>query len=355
MRVGWIMLGKLNLSPLSPLSNTMNSRLLPFFACLLFAPLAPLTHAAGDVALNPLPDRVRVTIDGHLFTDYVFGDGASRPYCHPILAQDGTPLTRDFPMRKTEGEETDHPWHRSMWFAHSFMNGVDFWNEAGGDLARSPKEKGRSEHAALLSLSGGPVGSLVTSNRWVHPDGTLICTDTRTLRFHADASGRFIDFEITLRALPDRSLLLGDNKDGTMALRVAQWMTAPHQAGGVERGGTGHIVTARGDRDAAAWGKRAAWCDYHAERGGKTYGIAMFDHPENLRHPTWWMVRGYGLFAANPFGWHDFENLKNEPHKGDHTIPAGGSLTLRYRMFFHTGDEQSAQVAARYADYAAGK
>ena len=86
---------------------------------------------------------------------------------------------------------------------------------------------------------------------------------------------------------------------------------------------------------------------------GKHIGIAIFDHPKNPSHPTWWHVRDYGLFAANPFGKHDFEKLKDHPNAGDITIPAGGELTLRYRIFFHEGDEQSARVAQHYADYAA--
>src|SRR3954449_698467 len=98
------------------------------FALLLSA-IASLAHAADHVKLTKLADRVRVEIGGQLFTEYVFADGASRPYCYPILAPDGTGLTRDFPMKKTEGEETDHPWHRSLFFAHSYMNNVDFWNE----------------------------------------------------------------------------------------------------------------------------------------------------------------------------------------------------------------------------------
>ena len=53
--------------------------------------------------------------------------------------------------------------------------------------------------------------------------------------------------------------------------------------------------------------KRAAWVDYWAPIDGKTVGIAIFDHPENPRHPTWWHARYYGLVAANPFGIHDFE------------------------------------------------
>ena len=304
--------------------------------------------------MTKLRDRVRVEVGGALFTEYVFADGASRPYCYPILAPDGTPLTRDFPMKTTAGEETDHPWHRSLWFAHSFVNGVDFWNEGTGDVGRSPKDKGRSEHVEFLKLAGGPVGVISTQNRWVAPDGTAICTDVRTLKFQGSATGRFIDYELTLKAMPDKPLLLGDNKDGTMALRLAQWMTMPHKVKGVEVGGLGHIVTAKGDADGDAWGKRADWCDYVAEHAGRTYGIAIFDHPQNLRHPTWWMARNYGLFGANPFGWHDFENLKTEPHKGDYTIPAGGSLTLRYRFYFHLGDQKAAQVAARYLDYTAG-
>ncbi len=47
---------------------------------------------AGAVKLTTLDDRVRVEIDGKLFTEYVYGDGASRPYCYPILAADGTGL-----------------------------------------------------------------------------------------------------------------------------------------------------------------------------------------------------------------------------------------------------------------------
>lgn len=312
--------------------------------------------SAQEVRLTRLADRVRVEIRGELFTEYVFGDGASRSYCYPILAPDGMPLTRNSPMKKVEGEEEDHPWQKSLWFAHAYVNGIDFWNEAGGDLARSPKEKGHTRQDDAMEMTSGPTGILRVRNRWLGPDEKLVCTDERILKFKAGPDGRFLDFEITIFALPDQPLLFGDNKDGTMATRVAQWMTMPHKVRGQEVGGKGDIVTSTGFRGNDAWGKRADWCDYHAEKDGKIYGIAIFDHPQNLRHPTWWMARNYGLFGANPFGWHDYEpEFANEPHKGDHTIPAGGSLTLRYRFYFHTGDEKAAKLAERYAEYAAGK
>jgi len=319
-------------------------------AAVLFA-----AEGATSVKLTKLEDRVRVEIGGQLFTAYVFGDGASRPYCYPVLAADGTPLTRDFPQKDTPGEDRDHPWHRSILFEHSMINGVDFWNEGTGDIGRSPKEKGRTVNDGAIETKDGAVGVLRARNRYVAPDGRLICRDERTLRFGRAPDGRYIDYEITLRALPDQPLVFGDNKDGTMAIRLAQWLTMPHKYQKKDSGGAGHIVTAKGVRDGAAWGTRADWCDYYAERAGKTYGVAIFDHPQNLRHPTWWMARDYGLFGANPFGWHDFEKeFKDQPHQGDHTVPAGGSLTLRYRLYFHSGDAQAANLAQRYQEYVAG-
>ena len=319
---------------------------------LLLAALAPFT-AAGDVKLIRLADRVRVEIGGRLFTEYVHGDGSSRPYCYPILLADGTGLTRDFPMKETPGEDRDHPHHRALMFAHGNANGIDFWNEgkAGGNTP-----KGRTVHDGSLETSDGDTGSLRTRNRWLSPEGKLIATDETTIRFRDAGNGnRTLDYEVTIQTLPDTPLVMGDSKEGTMAIRVAQWLTLPHKISGKDIPGTGHLLTSTGVQDKEVWGKRAAWCDYYAARNGKTYGIAIFDHPSNLRHPTWWMARDYGLFAANPFGQHEFEPEKKHPRgMGDHTIPAGGSLTLRYRFYFHAGDPGTALVADHYAAYAAG-
>jgi hypothetical protein len=103
-------------------------------------------------------------------------------------------------------------------------------------------------------------------------------------------------------------------------------------------------------REAQTWGKRAEWCDYHGPVEGKIMGVALFDHPDNPRHPTWWHVRDYGLLAANPFGQHFFEKNPNE-HQGDLKFAKGQSLTFRYRFYFHAGDEKQGRVAEHFKEF----
>ncbi len=98
----------------------------------------------------------------------------------------------------------------------------------------------------------------------------------------------------------------------------------------------------------AIWGKRAKWVDYWGTIEGQTVGIAFFDNPQNLRYPTYWHARDYGLYAANPFGLSEFVGRGED---GSYTVPAGGALRLRYRLVFHTGDVTQAKIAELYQEY----
>src|SRR5690348_2103002 len=89
-----------------------------------------LGHAAGSQAsITELTNRLRVEIGGKLFTEYYFKD-VPRPFCYPLMGPGEVPLTRNFPMMKVPGEDQDHPHHRSLWFTHGSVNGVDFWSES---------------------------------------------------------------------------------------------------------------------------------------------------------------------------------------------------------------------------------
>ena len=313
------------------------------------AVLASIAARAESVTLTRTEDRVRVEIDGQLFTEYIF-KGAHKPYLYPILAADGTELMRHFPMkREVAGEVSDHPHHRSLWFAHGAVNGVDFWLESNAT-------KGRILTDEVSERSGGGRAEVQAKNRWVGPDEVVHMTDTTTMRFGGSGTVRWIDYQVTLQAPADKPVVFGDTKEGTMAIRLPLWMTPPHSYSQNKQrhqhAGKGTIVNDSGAKNVDAWGKKSKWVDYHAPKDGKVYGVAIFDHPANPRHPTWWHVRDYGLFAANPFGQHDFEpEHKANPKAGDFTIPAGGNATFRWRFYFHEGDEKAAKVAEKYAEY----
>ncbi len=302
--------------------------------------------ATPPVKLTRLDDRVRVEIDGSLFTEYRFRD-APKPCLYPILDSDGAAYTRHWPMKKAPGEVHDHDWHRSVWFAHGLVNGHDFWREL------PDKKTGRIAHERILEQRDGASGLLRVRNQWISGDDEVICADETTYRFQRVPDGYLLDCEITLIASHGQ-VVLGDTEEGALGVRVNEQIRVSLGKGKSKHRGTGNIVNARGDRDNGAWGRRAPWCDYSGTADGREIGIAIFDHPGNPSHPTWWHVRDYGLFAANPFGRHDFEKLEDQPHAGDITIPDGGQLTLRYRIFFHHGDEKSARVAEHYQSYAQG-
>ena len=333
----------------------MKTRVLPLLVLSLLVPAVALRAAsASQVKVTRAEDRVRVEIGGQLFTEYVF-KGAPKPYLYPVLAADGTPMTRDYPMKKgVPGDVEDHPHHRSMFFTHGNVNGLDFWAESMG------AKQGRIVVDSVEQSVKNGVAEIVSHNSWKGPDDKVHLTDDTVIRIRPTADGRIVDFEVTLKAPKDKPVTFGDTKEGSMAIRLPLWMTPPHSYS-PEKGkkakydGKGVIINAEGIKNDDTWGKRSTWVDYHAPKEGKTYGVAMFDHPKNPRHPTWWHVRSYALFAANPFGKHDFENLKNDPKAGDLTIPAGGSTTFRWRFYFHNGDEKTAKIAERYKEYAAGK
>jgi len=317
----------------------------------LLAPLAGLAAAtaagAGEaVTFTRLPDRVRIEIGGRHFSDYLHA-GWPKPCLYPILDADGTAYTRDFPFKKNPTEVPDHDWHRGVWFAHGAVNGHDLWREL-------PERKtGRIRLERIVETRDGPTGLLRVRSLWETADGKPLLTDETTLRIARSGAVTRLDYDVRLLATHG-PVTLGDTEEGTMAVRVNEALRVTHGKGATKRPGTGRLVNAKGDAGVPAWGKRAAWASYSGPLSdGRVIGVALLEHPDNFRYPTWWHARDYGLLSANPFGRHDFERLKDQPNAGDHVIPAGGELTLRYRLVFHRGDERSAGVAAEFAAYAA--
>jgi hypothetical protein len=306
--------------------------------------------AASAPAQSPKPINVqhteaglRVLADGELFTVYRWA-GFPKPVLYPVNGPHGHGLTRDWPMQSdTDDEAHDHPHHQSLWFAHGKVNGISFWHRRD--------DSGIIKHDKLLSTRSGDDALIKTRNRWLGPDGDLVCTEVRTIRFDTVEAARVIDYTLTLQALPNETLHLGDTKEGTMGIRTTPELRLTQSKGA--KNVNGQAINSQGVTGQSVWGERAKWVNYWGKVKGDPVGVAIFDHPDNPRHPTWWHARHYGLIAANPFGISYFDEKPRGT--GDMTIPEGGSLTFRYRFLFHKGDHQSANIAEQYEAFVSGE
>jgi hypothetical protein len=302
------------------------------------SPPSSTSQVGPSFGVTETNDVLRVTFGAETVAEYRFRD-VSRPFLYPLLGPGGLHMTRRWPQDDVPGEERDHPHHHGLMWAHGAANGVDFWSEG--------PEAGRMVHQYFVEHRPmGDTAVIATRNRWLKKDGTIVGEDERRMVFHRPAEDqRVVDFEITIFASKG-DLTLGDTKEGSFAIRLAESMRVKQPQ---NKPGAGSIVNSRGQRDGEAWGKAAEWCDYSGPVEGQTMGVAIFDHPANPRHPTRWHVRDYGLFAVNPFGLHDFD--KAPPGTGDLKIPAASNLTFRYRVVLHRGDVVQAKIADQYTAY----
>ena len=284
---------------------------------------APLV---AGLSIEPVGRNLQVRSGQQLLTEY-YPETGNKPFFFPLVGPTGESYTRAYPLSILADEDHDHPHQRSCWFTHGNVNGIDFWSE--GKRFGTIRETGRK-----LVVAGPVVARLTTTNHWRAADDQKVCEDERSVTFYRTKRSRIIDFAIRVVA-SDGAVTFRDTKEGTFGLRVASSMDAAKKTGG-------RISNAEGLTDEKAWGKASAWVDYVGPVKDKTVGIAIINHPGSFRYPTTWHVRPYGLFAANPFGWHDFGRTE----RGDYTIKSGEAIEFLYRVVLHEGDTQSVNVPA---------
>lgn len=290
------------------------------------------------VRLAEWQDVVDVTIAGAPFTSYHFGEDEVRPFFFPLLGPSGVKMTRGFPMRKdVPDESTDHPHHRSLYVAFGEVNGVDVWAEP------PHPNTGRIVHRGWESMVDGPAATdLHERLQWVDGSGNALLEERRHVTIYGTTTARLLDLEILLT--PSRfAVLFGDTKEGgPLAIRVNSAIEG--KRGGLIQNAEG------GRREDETWGKRSPWVDYSGSVDGTEVGVAILDHPTSFRHPTYWHVRDYGLFAANPFGISAFTD--DPTRRGDLVLTPGQTLTFRYRVCLHLRDADAGRVGERFHDFA---
>jgi hypothetical protein len=309
------------------------------------------SEAARGFSTEKTASGITVKFNGKLFTRYVT-DQANKPYLWPVIGPTGKKMTRAYPMQTVDGEQHDHPHHRSIYFGHQNTHGVDTWHEDQTWTERklTPeklKEKlaglGSTVHRKFAKVESSRDHALIVTENDYLGGGKKLLADERRMRFHVGKGKHYIDFEITFIAKYGDATL-GDMKDAGFSVRIPTSMAVSSKQGGT-------ILNSRGHKDGDAWGKRAEWVDYSGPVAGEELGIAILNHPKSLRHPTPWHVRTYGLFTANPFGFRSLNKQAKED--GAVLLKRGEKIELRHRVVFHQGDAVASDIAAEFKRYAA--
>jgi hypothetical protein len=255
--------------------------------------LATAAMMAASVELKRGEDQIEVTIGGKPFTTYYFHKDVAKAYLMPLQTPAGVVVSRPFPVfndvsmadRKLPGFE---PHQRPLYFNHGDIDGVDFWSEAVFNSAyarpnakqpATPRPVRAHGHMTLIKVEevkdGPDSGTIRALFSLQDPNNRVLGQETQTYTFRGDDRTRTIDCEYVFEALGN-SIVFGDTKEGTFAVRLNAELSTPND----------HMLNSRGAvGEPAIWGKPAEWVSYSGTVSGKPVGVVSFDHPSSFRHP----------------------------------------------------------------------
>ncbi len=225
----------------------------------------------------PLPDhQVAFRVDEKERLCWHFGPQYPRPFFFPFVGPSGRSLTR-----MGHPGEPDHDHHRSIWFAHEKVLGINFWSDRTAARIRQKNwlcyQDGDSESIMAVSLG------------WFdgHDPKELLTQELIAAVRPGDKGETFVELQSTLKPVAE-SLELGKTNFGFLAVRVAKEISA--------RFGGGKITDSESRvGEPAIFGQKAKWVDYSGELApGVVEGITYFDHSSNAGYPNHWHVREDG-------------------------------------------------------------
>jgi hypothetical protein len=225
----------------------------------------------------------------------------------------------------------NHDHHRSVWFAHHKVVGVDFWGHAADSQIRQKHwlVYDDGDEAALLAVRLG----------WHdgHDPRELLEQELVAVVRPGPDGETFLELQSKFTPTSE-TLEFGQTNFGFLAVRVAKNLS--------EHFGGGKLTDSEGRTgEPAIFGQRATWVDYSgpvpSREDAETWeGITYVDHPRNPSHPTRWHVREDGWMGASVCFDGPVTTSRKEP------------LTLRYLLHVHRGPvdpQRAGRVAAEFA------
>ncbi|UOE47196.1 PmoA family protein [Mucilaginibacter sp. SMC90] len=332
----------------------------------LFAMTVQAQKAEPVKLVKATNNKIDILIGGKPFTSFLYPDTLEKPVLYPLYSANGLLVTRGFPLAPRPGDPTDHPHHIGLWFNFENLNGLDFWNNSYAIPADKKSGYGWIHTDKILETKDGAKGILAYHANWTNQQKQVILEEQTRFEFSGNEQERTIDRVTTLTA--DMDAFFKDAKDGMLGLRLAHELQIPDPAdqkftddkgnvtivkGGTDKVANGTYLTSEGKTGNDAWSTRGVWCKVYGKIGADSVSVAIIDHPQNPNYPTFWHARGYGLFAANPLGEKIFTNGKSEKNL---TLKKGESVTFRYRIIIHNGQQTNStaqlnQAAAAFKSF----
>lgn len=245
-----------------------------------------------------------------------YGTEYPRPFFYPLIGPSGASLTR-----MGHPGAPDHEHHRSIWFAHHKVLGIDFWSDNTPARVRQKQW--------LAYQDGDDEAIMAVRLGWYdgHDPQELLEQELVAAVRPGENGETFLEIQTTFRPRSE-SLEFGKTNFGFFAVRVAKAIS--------EHFGGGRLTNSEGKTgEPAIFGLPARWMDYSGETvEGTVEGITFFDHPSNPRHPTCWHVREDGWMGAAPCLQEPLVTTREKP------------LTLRYLLHAHRGGAEAERINA---------
>ncbi len=283
-------------------------------------------------------DKIDVVSRGKVLTSFWYANELTKPILYPVFTAAGVKLTRGFPYEQVEGESSDHPHHTGIFFSYDLVNKEGFWNNA-----TTPPQIKITEVSSELLADGQAI--ITAAMDWTAKDGKVLVKENRQMTFQISDWGYSIDFDIDLIA-NQQKIVFGDTKEGMFAVRLADWFK--------ENGGSGKYFDNEGRKGSGAiWGHRANWVAFQGPKDGKIVGIAIMNHPASVNFPTFWHVRDYGLFAANPLGQGVFEHDTGVASAKplNLTLQAGQKAYFKFKVLVYDKEMTQGDLDKEFAEF----
>jgi hypothetical protein len=300
--------------------------------------------------------KVDVIVNGNLFTSYQYPVNIEKPFLFPVIAPNGSVITRGYPIEPRKGERMDHPHHIGIWFNYGDVNGLDFWNNSSAIPAEKKDSYGHIVHQKIVKTVSGEKGILEVVSNWDDNKGNALLTEKTLYIFSGDGNSRTIDHISTLTAI-NGPVIIGDSKEGMFAIRVDRAFEMPSSESLIftddkgnptkikaidNEGVTGMYTSSKGLKGDSVWGTRNDWVILSGAKDNVTITMGIFDNPKNPGYPAYAHARGYGLFSFNNFGQNSYDPKQE---KRSYKIEKGQSVTLYHRFYVQSGSELTADKA----------